>query len=672
MSYIPDLKKLKWIDFSEGHHNVRNEIEKNIKESCCDKTSEAAPLMIKGAFGIGKTNALSYAFTYAWSELNVPAFFIDLNRIIEIIDQKRSELSLSTVNCQMLISIIEIEMENLKKSIMSDDWNVINGFSNSPTDTESINSFLGKVEPLQVDELAGSVVNQRFLQAISKENVLSAIKMDNKALVIIDEFEDKYWKLKQRLDYAGGGPIRELFDYVVKSDSKFYLIIGNGPASGYELGEEQDLSTGGNTAQDRRLDVLNVPSPNPGMLSKAFLANDPRGYINFIWWLSRSRPGLIEKARKQLGSLNSLLEKDYANILTTNDIFSQQVDSQGETVKFLNYRFFEDNTTPLVKNTVLKNMLFNISPMMCQVSDIKSDLNNCKYIFIGSKKLTKREVILSNIETDLISNDLSNKVSLRYFQENGRYKNVEFKIISFYLNTLLESISDQDGNIAFGVLDNNNWQEIFSKSFLKPLLQMAYDFIIQFENSGTKSIQECCDYLLEVINIIDTATNDGRLDSVFPGLIYSDKDNDVKNFQTTNVANQTGIYLQLSPFTIRQAFEQPIGEPKLNYKNSMLDAEIDSISNTEILVSHFDKLNRVEVIFIPDLPDTLLSSYLEKLKDYIHKGIYEKYWKDGSLVMSVVYFRENDKILELKNFIELDGDQEIEPICAFKKITFKN
>jgi hypothetical protein len=48
----------------------------------------------------------------------------------------------------------------------------------------------------------------------------------------------------------------------------------------------------------------------------------------------------------------------------------------------------------------------------------------------------------------------------------------------------LESISDNDGNIAFGVLDNNNWQEAFANSFFKPLLQMVYDFIVQFEDSG--------------------------------------------------------------------------------------------------------------------------------------------------------------------------------------------
>ena len=671
MSYIPDLKKLQWIDLSVNHRNIRADIENSIKQSCCERTSDAAPLMIKGAFGVGKTNALSYAFTYAWTELAVPAFFIDLNKIIELVDQKRKELNIPTLNCQMIINIIDAEVEKLLSDINNGDWNIVNGFSNSNTDTEPINTFLAKVKQLKIEELDGSNISQKVLQPLTKDVILKAVGSGNKALVIIDEFEDKYWKLKQRLDYAGGGPIRELFDYVVKSDSGFYLIIGNGPASGYELGEEETADAGGNTAQDRRLDVLNVPSPSPRMLAKSFLASDSMGYINFIWWLSRSRPGLIQKARKQLGPVGALLEKDYVNIISENDIFSQQVDSQGETVKFLNYKFFEENTTPLIKNTILKRILLDISPVFENLSDIRADISSCKKIFIGSKKLTSREVILSNIENDLISNDLNHKVSLKHFQEIGRYKNAEWKTISFYLNTILESISDKDGNIAFGVLDNNNWQEAFANSFFKPLLQMVYDFIVQFEDSGTKSIQECCDYLLEIINIIDHTSQEGRLDIAFPGLIYKDKDGETKNFQTPNLMNQDEIFIQLSPYTLREAFEQPIGEPKLNYKNLMLDAIVDSTTTTKVLIRHFDTSKKTEIIFVPDLPDHLLKVYAKNLATYINNNFIDKYWQDGNLTTTVVYFRENEAIDVLKEEIELDENKAVEPICALKKLTFK-
>jgi hypothetical protein len=73
--------------------------------------------------------------------LAVPAFFIDLNKIIELVDQKRKELNIPTLSCQMLINIIDAEVEKLLADIKNGDWDIINGFSNSNTDTEPINSF---------------------------------------------------------------------------------------------------------------------------------------------------------------------------------------------------------------------------------------------------------------------------------------------------------------------------------------------------------------------------------------------------------------------------------------------------------------------------------------------------------------------------------------------------
>lgn len=671
MSYIPDLKNLQWIDLSINHKTRRSDIQNGIESSCHNKSADAAPLMIKGAFGVGKTNALCYAFTYAWTNLQVPAFFIDLNKIIELIDLKRQELNVTTVNCQTLIGIIESEVDRLINNLKHKDWNTINGFSNNITDTESINSFLEQVKPLAIRELDENTLKDSKLPLLTKDVVQEAISTDHKALVIIDEFEDKYWKLKQRLDYAGGGPIRELFDYVVKSNSKFYLIIGNGPASGYELSEGEIIGAGSNTAQDRRIDVLNIPSPSPRTLANSFLANDPIGYINFIWWLSRSRPGLIEKARKQIGNFEILLEKDYATIISENDIFSQQVDSQGETVKYLNYKFFEENLSPLLKNTLLKSLLVNICPQTVKITDYRSDLAKYKNLFIGSKRLVDRQHILSYIESDLISNDPNRKISLRHFQENGRYQKAEWKIIGFYINIILESMSDSEGRIAFGVLDNNNWQALFASSFLKPLLQMVYDFIVQFEDSGTIAIQDGCDYLLEVINSIDSSVKDGKLDASFPGIVYKDNNEDEKTFQAVNINNSDELYLQLSPFTIRQAFEQPIGEPKLNYQNEFIDPIIDSLETTNVIIRHYDSNTQCEIVFIPDLSEQLLTAYIANVDQYLTNHFIDKYVHNGRITLSVVYLVDSKAIENLKESISTDENGIVEPICKINKVTFK-
>jgi hypothetical protein len=107
------------------------------------------------------------------------------------------------------------------------------------------------------------------------------------------------------------------------------------------------------------------------------------------------------------------------------------------------------------------------------------------------------------------------------------------------------------------------------------------------------------------------------LDIAFPGLVYKDKDDELKNFQAININNQDEIFIQLSPYTIREAFEQPIGEPKLNYKNSMLDSVVESIPTTKVLIRHFDTSKKTEIIFVPDLPDHLLKAYTKNLSTYI-------------------------------------------------------
>jgi hypothetical protein len=673
MSYIPDLKNLKWIDLSENHQKIRRKVENYIATSCCSRSSEANPLMIKGAFGVGKTNTLSYAFTYAWTELGVPAFFIDLNSIIEIIEAKRKDLNLPLITGNHLINILEEEVETLRNQLDSHDWSQINGFSNNSTDTEPLNNFLKDVSALQIAELNDGILTEKELPPFTEDKIKRAAKSKNKALIIIDEFEDKYWKLKQRMEYAGGGPLRVLFEYVIKPDSKFYLIIGNGPASGYEVGSEDNEQSGSETAQNRRLEVLNVPFPRPTMLATSFLAKEPIGYINFIWWLSRSRPGLIQKAKDELGSQAELLRNDYVTIIKEKSLFTQSVDSQSDTVKYLNEKFFEENIPPIITNTIFKNILFNNSPIKITVADYSVHFSKCKEAFLGSKKLTSREEILSFIENDLNSNDIGSKVSLKHFQSQHKFIKAEWKIIAYYLNNILESISDENGKIAFGVLDNNKWQELFASAFLKPLLQLVYDFIIQFEDSNDISIQQSCDYLLEVIKLVDNAVQESKLDIYFPGVIYRDKDEDSRNFSTINISNfQDELNIQLSPLCVREVFEQPIGDPKLNYKNERLDVAVEKLSEVNVLIKHFDSKERVEIIFIPDLPDSLLISYVTKLKSYLQQNFYKKYWKDGKLALRIIYFKEKEEVNALKDFLAFDSEKNEETIWKLNKINVRN
>ena len=672
MSYIPNLKSLKWIDLSENHQRIRKKVEEYISTSCVERSSDANPLMIKGAFGVGKTNMLCYAFSYAWTELGVPAFFIDLNSIIDVINERKKETGVSLIDGRILIEILESQLEQLLDQINLEDWSTIKGFSNNKSQKESLNDILNNIKPTKVFELTSNVLEERDLSTLSAERIRQVSTSGKKALLIIDEFEENYWKLKQQMEYAGGGPLRSLFEYVIDPNSKFYLIIGNGPASGYEVGAEDAEASGSDTAQNRRLEVLNVPFPRPTMLSRSFLSNENVGYINFIWWLSRSRPGLIKKVQDELVSQKDILVNDYATVIKEKSIFFQPVDSQSDTVRYLNDKAFEE-VPPHIINTIFKTVLFNSSPNKFTLGELGTYFSKCRTTFIGSKKLRSKDEILSIIESDLNSTDVTKKVSLKYFQSLSKYKNAEWHHIKYYLNTVLESISDQDGNIAFGVLASDKWQDLFAKSIFKPLILLTYDFITQFEDHNDIRIQHCCDYLLEIVRIIETSVQEEKLDEYFPEIIYKDKDNEIKNFNSINIATvKDELYLQLSPLAIREAFEQPIGDPRLNYKNERIDLAIDGITKSDVIVRYFDPIQNAEIIFIPDLPDVLLENYIDNLKTYLNDNYYGKYWHDGNLTLSVVYLKERDEIKELQEHLAKDGDGNEETIWGLSKVSVRS
>ena len=77
MAYIPLVKRTKWIDLSNEHKHLREEVERDLRKGCCEK-GNIQPIMLQGAFGIGKTNTLYYIFHYCWEVLKTPALYMPL------------------------------------------------------------------------------------------------------------------------------------------------------------------------------------------------------------------------------------------------------------------------------------------------------------------------------------------------------------------------------------------------------------------------------------------------------------------------------------------------------------------------------------------------------------------------------------------------------------------
>lgn len=71
---ISVVKNAKWIDLSPKHKELREFLEQSMSDP--NKI-----IMIKGAFGIGKTNTLHYLFHYGWCKLKTPVLFVSLEKL---------------------------------------------------------------------------------------------------------------------------------------------------------------------------------------------------------------------------------------------------------------------------------------------------------------------------------------------------------------------------------------------------------------------------------------------------------------------------------------------------------------------------------------------------------------------------------------------------------------
>ena len=75
-TYIPLIKRIKWVDLSNEHKRLREIVESDLKDGC--NKGNIQPIMLQGAFGIGKSTTLYYLFHYGWEVLKNADLFICL------------------------------------------------------------------------------------------------------------------------------------------------------------------------------------------------------------------------------------------------------------------------------------------------------------------------------------------------------------------------------------------------------------------------------------------------------------------------------------------------------------------------------------------------------------------------------------------------------------------
>lgn len=653
-AYIPLIKKTRWIDLSADHKKLRIELEQDTLKACINK-EQMQPIMLQGAFGIGKTNSLYYLFHYGWCKLKTPTFLVSLDEITKAVKEFASSQSNGKIPNNELGLILSQILNDQINTLKEGDWSNMESVYFPEFKGGNLNEYLEDFK--QVELIEDSKAQSKFDSIFSEDIIKQAITSGNRVLLLIDEFESKFYELKKYIETSGGGVLRELFDQIVQDTELFYLIIGNGPASGYEIAKERgDVNSDSETAANRRLKTKPIPFPTSNLLERSFLKGDPKGYINFIWWLSRCRPGHILKLRDSLGAVEDLKLLN-TNELITKSIFKEPIDEGGEAVSYLKTQFFND-LNGRIQAAFLGKALTEFQPLEFDIKDFKNDLRDCvPYFLCGSQKINTEIDLIPVLREDLYVNHLKN------FQKEGKFDSVNYiEHIQPYFSYILSGISDSEGNIAFGMINDTKPDEILESTFLIPLLELSYDFISLYQDDSVKETRESLDFLLHLISLINKCKADGTLELCVPNIFDC--------FEKCKLLRNDKVNLQLSLYAIRESIEQPIGSPILKYKNEQLSELISTIKNEKEMPIIFYKEDNLYNYFIPALEENPLEKYLENLQDHLCDLFYSKFHRDGMSVIRVIYFEFNDKIDEFRNnLLYKDGDlDQPEPIYSLSKI----
>lgn len=656
--YIPLIKETEWIDLSSEHRNLRiYYLEQTVRDACVERRP-VQPLMLQGAFGIGKSTCLYYMFHYAWCICKVPAFIVQLDRLVnklETITEANSRKIRNDEIGPLLSAILNEQIQELS----GDNWGSTGDIYFENYENGDLNSYIKDFSNLKLTTFnENNTQNIEEFPCFSVDVIKAAIDSKNRPLLLVDEFEAKYYKLKNLIEDSGGGYLRKLFDQIVQEPDlvNFQLVIGNGPASGYEVARENE-STGleSDTASSRRINSQSIPFPTVSLLKSSFITNEDRGYINFIWWLSRCRPGHVKKLHDNLKSSQKLSIQRYTEFVN-RDIFKEPIDESGESVAYYKTRYFDDISGSL-ETTIMLNMLSSFKPNLENVTELRQELKECDTFFFCSTRLVSADrIIIPNLKEDILKFKRDNESKQEYSEVTWN------EFIGRYLGYILEGISDSDGNIAFGMVNDEKAQSKFAEIFVLPILELTYDFISMFQDESILNVRQSLDLLLAITNNVRKEISNTRPDIT----VYFPKTYSV--FETTLISNHPEVYLQLSLYSIQESIEQPIGSPKLKYKGTdisqMFGESIDISKSSLVIYSHED----FDIIFVPSFGLEKIQKYLDKLISYLFSDFHSKYQLNGKKQLRVIYFEDSAAIEGFKEWTFKDADGKVESAYLLKKV----
>lgn len=659
MAYIPIVKKTKWIDLSNEHKRLRQEVEQDLREGCCYK-GNIQPIMLQGAFGIGKTNTLYYIFHYCWEVLKTPALYMPLAKIVDEVKKEAKANGSGKVENNRLSLILKKMIDEQITLLKSDNYDDVYNVDFPEFQSGDENVKLSLTDYLKDFESVKVVLDEKeenpFKDIVfNKEIISTAISSGNVPVLLVDEFESKFYELKKIVASSGGGILRELFDQIVQT-RPFQLVIGNGPASGYEVAKDKGGDADSETAANRRLKTIPIPFPASALLKRRFMEGCANGYVNFIWWMSRCRPGHVQKLHDNVKY--DMLSGYKSSEFITQSIFKEPIDEGGEEVTYLKTSFFETIDSHLFP--IVKELLLDFEPreltMEKDYIDAFKNGHDAKSFFCSDETISVEKALCPALKDDIcLFLDKSKNSEAKYLDINY------YTHLNKYFSYILDACANKEGEIAF----NSPYkyaEEALADSFLIPLLELTYDFVSQYEDSEAQSIKEVRDFLLDCIKHVEHSREEEQIADDFPEL-----SNLFDGFKA-NKSKGESFFIQFSLRALREIFEQPIGSPILRYRGMSLEKKLETVDfKRSVLLT--DSYDNQMIVFVPNLDEENQNEYLLCLEKFIN-SVKDELHEKARKTLRIVYLQENERIEALKDRITKDGN-ELLPIAKYKKLVFE-
>ena len=629
--YTASIRETRWIDLSDKHETARKNLEDAIRLWCIEG-KDVNPIQINGAFRIGKSQLLYYLFHYAWSELKIPAFFIRLETVVEIV---RSAITGNEgkIGKDAVTAILN---DHFQKQINHLTTALKNKTSKKKFDLPDIRSNQSVGDYFNNLGSGGYITKTgetKSFAPITADSALQVVSRTPRYLILVDEFEEAYHKINEIVESAGGGPLRQFFEDVSKHHTNFFLVIACGPAAGFKI--KSGMTQGSISAQTGRIQNIQVPFPDVGSLQKTFLKGCDKGYANFIWWLSRRRPGWMKKLVDEIQA-DADPGISYDTFIQHNKTtFDNPIDSSGKAeVRVLKYSVFPDKFENSGFLDHAKNMLVSLQPRLVSNPEAMTEfIESSRHETYFSESLVSYTDLLDAMVADLKKNYTETVPDQEYDAGN---------LIRIYLGHILSSVSDHQSRIAIGFATDEDKRKRTVDTFLLPVLSLLYDFIAEYEDETEEEIRHLLNFIYDLAYSLEKDSGHYQVFKKTGKLIRS-----------FDPADLDQAWMQLNFRLLREIIQPPVGSPEISYQGEPLAEHFNHIPRWNFCSFVWDTLEdesiRCRFFLVPDI--SWIDAYLEQLKTHIRKQ-WESKFLPGHTVHVIVFLSPSDSTEKFKVWLE--------------------